>query len=73
MRSESRYLIQGRAYRGDSPALPAALADAHRSEERPRCLCVRDGVEMYVAHHARFVIKRMPGTGAAHHPSCPSY
>jgi len=73
MRSESRYLIQGRAYRGDSPALPAALAGAHRSEERPRCLCVRDGVEMYVAHHARFVIKRMPGTGAAHHPSCPSY
>jgi len=28
---------------------------------------------MYVAQHAQLVIKRMPGTGPLHHPSCPSY
>ena len=26
------------------------------------------GIEMYVAKHAEFVIKRMPGTGHRHHP-----
>jgi hypothetical protein len=71
--TESRYLMQARVYRDDTPALQEALSAAYRIGERPRCLCVRDGVEMYIAHHARFVIKRMPGTGTAHHPTCPSY
>ena len=31
------------------------------------------GVEMYVARHRVHVIKRMPDTGKAHHPSCPSF
>ena len=73
MHVESRYLIEGRVYGGDSPALQEALFAAYRLGERPRCLCVAGGIEMYVAHHARFVIKRMPGTGAAHRPCCPSY
>jgi hypothetical protein len=73
MNVESRYLIEGRIYRGDSPALQEALSAAYRRGERPRCLCVEGGVEMYVANHAQFVIKRMPGTGAAHRPCCGSY
>jgi hypothetical protein len=31
------------------------------------------GVEMYVARHSLFVVKRMPDSGSTHHPGCPSY
>ena len=40
---------------------------------RPRCLCQPGGVEMYIARHRQFLLKRMPGSGALHHPGCPSY
>ena len=73
MHAESTYLIRGTLYRGDSPALQAALAEVYGGDERPSCLCVERGVEMYVAQHSQLLIKRMPGTGPAHHPSCPSY
>ena len=73
MHAESSYVIDGRRYRGDSPALQAALANVYGTDERPRSQCVEQGVEMYVAQHAQLVIKRMPGTGPAHHPSCPTY
>lgn len=36
-------------------------------------MCVDGGVEMYISKHRTFVIKRMPGTGAQHHPSCESF
>jgi hypothetical protein len=36
-------------------------------------MCVQGGVEMYVAKHAEFVIKRMPGTGHLHHVACHSF
>jgi hypothetical protein len=36
-------------------------------------MCVPGGVEMYVAKHAEFVIKRMPDTGGRHHVACPSF
>jgi hypothetical protein len=73
MHAECTYLIRGTPFRGDSPAVHAALAEVYGTDERPRCLCVERGIEMYVAQHAQLVIKRMPGTGPAHHPSCPSY
>lgn len=73
MHAESTYLIQGTLLRGDSPVLQATLAEVYGTEERPKCLCVERGIEMYVAQHAQLVIKRMPGTGPSHHPSCPSY
>ncbi|MEO8155409.1 MAG: DUF1173 family protein [Rhizobacter sp.] len=57
----------------DDPQLQDALAAVHETSERPRCLCVVGGVEMYVARHRQFVVKRMPETGGLHHPSCPSY
>jgi hypothetical protein len=34
---------------------------------------VPGGVEMYVAKHRDYVVKRMPDTGHLHHPSGPSY
>lgn len=67
------FSIQGHVLNVDDPQLQGALAQVHETPERPRCLCVPGGVEMYVAHHRHFVIKRMPETGSQHHPGCPSY
>ena len=68
-----RFAVLGRTWAADDPALQEALAQVHESAERPRCLCVPDGVPMYVARHRRYLVKRMPETGKRHHPSCPSY
>ncbi|QDL38556.1 DUF1173 family protein [Rhodoferax sediminis] len=68
-----RFSIKGRVLGVDDPQLQAVLAHVHETPERPRCLCVSGGVEMYVAHHRQFVVKRMPETGSRHHPGCPSY
>lgn len=57
----------------DDSGLQEALSRAYQSPGRPRCLCVPGGVEMYVARHDRFVIRRMPDTGHRHHPGCPSF
>lgn len=68
-----RLSIRGRILQSDEPGLQDALASIHETPERPRCLCVPGGVEMYVAFHHRYMAKRMPDTGSRHHPSCPSY
>jgi len=68
-----RFTIKSRVIGADDPQLQEALALVHDTLERPRCLCMPGGVEMYVARHSLFVVKRMPGSGSAHHPGCPSY
>jgi hypothetical protein len=65
--------VNGRTYAIGDPALQAALAAIHDTPERPRCLCVPGGVEMYTARHRLYVVKRMPETGPRHHPTCPSF
>ena len=70
---EQHYLINGRIFAADDPGLQEALARIRGTPARPRCLCVVEGVEMYVSKFSDFVIKRMPDTGAEHHPTCPSY
>lgn len=50
-----------------------ALAAVYGTAERPRCLCVPGGVEMYVAQVRGFVVKRMPNAGNRHHPQCGSF
>jgi len=67
------YLIRGRRVLADSPQLQDALADVYDTPERPRCMCVDGGVDMYVVKLRQYVIKRMPGTGTRHHASCESY
>jgi hypothetical protein len=57
----------------DGPLLQAALARLHDTRGRPRCLCVEAGVDLYVARHRHYVLKRLPGTGADHDPTCPHY
>jgi hypothetical protein len=68
-----RFAIDGRVFGADDVQLQDALARAYQSPSRPRCLCVPGGVEMYVARHREYVIKRMPDTGDRHHPGCPSF
>ncbi|MCD9026761.1 DUF1173 domain-containing protein [Luteimonas sp. BDR2-5] len=72
-RDVQRFLIGGRVYAADDDALQQALATVHDAGDRPRCLCRSAGVEMYVALHRWYVVKRMPDSGSQHHPRCPSY
>ena len=70
---DQRYLINGRIFAAHDPGLQQALARIYGTPARPRCLCVGEGVEMYVSKLNEFVIKRMPDTGPQHRPTCPSY
>src|SRR5205823_11205835 len=70
---EQRFSIKGRTYTSRDPALQDALARVYGGLERPRCMCQRGGIEMYVAKHRLYIVKRMPDTGHQHHATCVSY
>jgi hypothetical protein len=68
------YEVGGRRFEIGSRGLAEAIAHAHASHQRPRCMCLVDGVEMYVARLGDgYIVKRMPDTGSHHAPDCPSY
>lgn len=68
------YEIGGRRFEIGARGFADAIADAHAGHQRPRCLCLADGVEMYVARLGKgYIVKRMPDTGRHHAPDCPSY
>lgn len=69
----ARYFIRGRTYAAAGSDLQDALARVYGSSERPRCMCVPGGVEMYIAKHGEYIVKRMPDTGEQHHPTCQSF
>ena len=73
----SVYEVGGQRFEAASRGFAEAVADAHAAHHRPRCMCLVDGVEMYVARLAGtnegFIVKRMPNTGSHHAPDCPSY
>ena len=73
----SVYEIGGQRFEAASRGFAEAIAQAHAAHHRPRCMCLVDGVEMYVARLAGtnegFIVKRMPNTGSHHAPDCPSY
>ena len=72
--SRSAYAIAGRQFWTDSSGFAEAIAVAHAEHHRPRCLCLRGGIEMYVARLGDgFIVKRMPNTGSQHAPDCSSY
>jgi hypothetical protein len=68
-----QFLIDGRMYGSRDAALQEALARIYDTPERPRCMCAPGGVDMYVAKHRLYVVKRMPNTGSRHHPTCAAY
>lgn len=66
--------VKGRTFQSSDPELQAALAAIHETPERPRCLCVEGGVDLYISKRSTgFHLARMPGTGNQHHPTCPDY
>lgn len=68
------YEIAGRRFEVGSRGFADAVADAHAAHQRPRCMCLVEGVEMYVARLGDgYIVKRMPDTGSHHAPNCPSY
>lgn len=68
------YAVGSRRFEIGSPGFAEAIADAHASHQRPRCMCLVDGVEMYVARLGDgYIVKRMPDTGSHHAPDCLSY
>ena len=72
--SSTVYQIGGERLEHESLGFAEALAVAHAARQRPRCLCVAEGLEMYVARLGEtFIIKRMPNTGSQHALDCPSY
>jgi hypothetical protein len=68
------YEIGGRRFEIGSRGFAEAIADAHAAHQRARCMCLVEGVEMYVARLGEgYIVKRMPDTGSHHAPDCPSY
>jgi hypothetical protein len=68
------YLFGGSRLSSEDEAFADALAAAHADRQRPKCLCLVQGIEMYVARLGEgFIVKRMPGTGSRHAPDCLSY
>ncbi len=68
------YEIAGRRFEPGSRGFADAIAEAHAAHQRPRCMCLVEGVEMYVARLGEgYIVKRMPDTGSHHAPDCPSY
>lgn len=70
---EAKFLIGDLLFDLDGQDVQTVLSNAHGLQVRPRCMCVPGGIEMYIAKHRDFLIKRMPGTGPQHHPSCDSW
>jgi hypothetical protein len=73
----SVYLFGSSRLSSEDEAFADALAEAHADRQRPKCLCLVQGIEMYVARlagtDAGFIVKRIPGTGNRHAPDCASY
>ena len=65
MEQHQRFFIKGKTFAADDSLLQDALARIYDTPERPRCMCIRGGVNMYVAKHRHYVVKRMPGTWQA--------
>jgi hypothetical protein len=71
------YLFGSTRLSSEDEGFADAMASAHADRLRPKCLCLMQGIEMYVARlagtDAGFIVKRMPGTGSWHAPDCASY
>jgi hypothetical protein len=68
------YEIAGRRFEIGSRDFAEAVADSHAAHQRPRCMCMAAGIEMYVARLGDgYIVKRMPDSGSQHAPGCPSY
>lgn len=63
---------RSRAWLDDNPEKAQPLL-AHCQGRYPLCLCRSPGQPLYVAMRSRYYLARLPNTGPAHAPQCPSY
>ena len=68
------WLLGGTAVDPATDEGTALLAAAHVRKDRLHCACTHPHPEMYIAKtQGKFLVKRMPETGAEHAPDCPSW
>lgn len=68
------FLIGDLSVEENSSEFQALLSRAYEQKLRPHCECKDPPVPMYVARlEDQHLIKRMPLSGRAHDPACPSY
>ena len=68
------FLIGDLSVEENSSEFQALLSRAYEQKLRPHCQCKDPPVPMYVARlEDQHLIKRMPLSGRAHDPACPSY
>lgn len=68
------YRLPAGTIRPETALGQALLEEAYLKHDRPRCPCQPTGVPMYIAKvGARYLVKRMPDTGAQHALECGSY
>ena len=68
-----RFAIGDEVFNKDDPVLQIVLEKNYPDGLKPKCMCVRGGVAMYVAKYGEYLVKRLPDTGPLHHASCPSF
>lgn len=74
MSAELSYRLGHTQFSSDTTGLQAILARAHDQKARPLCQCSAAAPPMYIARiGSDFHLKRMPGTGHLHDPSCPTF
>lgn len=66
--------ILGQTVRTDYPDLQTLLQQSYTKKARPECLCVTPPAPMCIAKvRGKYVLKRLPNSGAGHSPICDSY
>lgn len=74
MTSRILYEIENYKFTPDAPNFALILQSAYEKKKRPSCLCCDARPELYIAHMGdQYILKRMPGTGHLHAPSCPTF
>lgn len=56
--NRQRIFVKGRTFEVSDPALQTALAAIYETPERPRCLCVEGGVDLYISRRSSVTIWR---------------
>lgn len=74
MEASSRFSVGALTFTCKSSDLDKILSEAYQYRQRPVCLCSGSQPEMYIARFGdHYILKRMPGTGHLHDPSCPTF
>jgi hypothetical protein len=71
----AKYILNDHHFDDEDPGIDELLAALYEEKLRPLCPCIPDGVPMYLSKigEDRYIIKRMPNTGADHDAGCDHY